>query len=68
MNRITRCSVTLEYVFYSDDVLERMMDDRTATDSKLLLGHSGPVYATNFSPDRNSLISSSEDGTGMSQY
>jgi len=47
----------------ADDVLERMMDDRTATDSKLLLGHSGPVYATNFSPDRNSLISSSEDGT-----
>lgn len=47
----------------ADDVLERMMDDRTSTDYKLLLGHSGPVYATSFSPDRRYLISASEDGT-----
>ncbi|KAK3083461.1 hypothetical protein FSP39_023256 [Pinctada imbricata] len=47
----------------ADDVLERMMDDRTASDSKLLLGHSGPVYAARFSRDRKYLISSSEDGT-----
>ncbi|KAL5005773.1 hypothetical protein ScPMuIL_016931 [Solemya velum] len=47
----------------SDDVLERMMDDRTASDTKLLLGHSGPVYAVHFSTDRNYLVSCSEDCT-----
>ncbi|OWF36015.1 transcription initiation factor TFIID subunit 5-like [Mizuhopecten yessoensis] len=47
----------------TDDVLERMMDDRTASDFKVLHGHSGPVYATNFSRDRKFLISASEDGT-----
>ncbi|KAK3575934.1 hypothetical protein CHS0354_006251 [Potamilus streckersoni] len=47
----------------ADDVLERMMDDRTASDSKLLIGHNGPVYAASFNSDRNYLISSSEDGT-----
>lgn len=53
------------FVLSIDDVLERMMDDRTSTDYKLLLGHSGPVYATSFSPDRRYLISASEDGTSM---
>ncbi|XP_062866560.1 transcription initiation factor TFIID subunit 5 isoform X2 [Trichomycterus rosablanca] len=47
----------------SDDVLERIMDERTASESKILYGHSGPVYAVSFSPDRNYLLSSSEDGT-----
>ncbi|XP_022326421.2 transcription initiation factor TFIID subunit 5-like [Crassostrea virginica] len=47
----------------ADDVLERMMDDRTAADSKLLTGHSGPVYAARFSRDRKYLVSCSEDGT-----
>ena len=51
-------------VFPIDDVLERMMDDRTAADSKLLTGHSGPVYAARFSRDRKYLVSCSEDGTG----
>lgn len=40
------------------------MDDRTASDSKQLLGHAGPVYSTSFSPDKNFLLSSSEDGSG----
>ncbi|XP_070570065.1 transcription initiation factor TFIID subunit 5-like [Ptychodera flava] len=47
----------------ADDVLERIMDDRSATDSRTLLGHSGPVNATSFSPDRSMLLSCSEDGT-----
>uniref|UniRef100_A0A8C1K086 Transcription initiation factor TFIID subunit 5 n=1 Tax=Cyprinus carpio TaxID=7962 RepID=A0A8C1K086_CYPCA len=47
----------------SDDVLERIMDEKTASESKILYGHSGPVYGVSFSPDRNYLLSSSEDGT-----
>ncbi|CAH1790548.1 unnamed protein product, partial [Owenia fusiformis] len=47
----------------ADDVLERMMDDRSASESRLLVGHSGPVYSTSFSPDKHYLISGSEDGT-----
>lgn len=46
----------------SDDVLERMMDARTSADVKSLIGHSGPVYATDISQDKKFLISSSEDG------
>lgn len=41
------------------------MDDRSARDSKLLTGHSGPVYAARFSRDRKYLVSCSEDGTGQ---
>ena len=29
-----------------------------------LVGHSGPVYSTSFSPDNTLLLSASEDGTG----
>jgi WD40 repeat protein len=47
----------------ADDVLVRMVDDRTASESKQLIGHTGPVYTTNFSPDRNYLLSCSEDST-----
>ncbi|XP_052812149.1 transcription initiation factor TFIID subunit 5-like isoform X1 [Mya arenaria] len=47
----------------ADDVLERMMDERTAEDCKMLTGHSGPVFNTSFSPDKSSLTSCSEDGT-----
>ncbi|XP_050418483.1 transcription initiation factor TFIID subunit 5 [Patella vulgata] len=47
----------------ADDVLERMMDDKTGGEFKRLSGHSGPVYSTCFSSDRTSMISSSEDGT-----
>ncbi|XP_031806901.1 transcription initiation factor TFIID subunit 5-like [Sarcophilus harrisii] len=36
----------------SDDVLERIMDEKTASESKILYGHSGPVYGASFSPDR----------------
>lgn len=46
-----------------DDVLDHIMDDNSASESKSLLGHSGPVYSASFSPDKSHLISSSEDGT-----
>lgn len=46
-----------------DDVLVRMMDDRSAEQSRNLSGHSGPVHAVSFSPDRTLLLSCSEDGT-----
>ncbi|XP_043271276.1 transcription initiation factor TFIID subunit 5 [Venturia canescens] len=47
----------------ADDVLVRMMDDRTAETSRTLYGHNGPIYSLSFSPDRNLLLSSSEDTT-----
>ncbi|KAG8034183.1 hypothetical protein G9C98_001267 [Cotesia typhae] len=47
----------------ADDVLVRMMDERTAETVKLLHGHSGPIYSLTFSPDRNLLLSCSEDAT-----
>ena len=40
-----------------------MLDDRTAADSKMLLGHSGPIYSVAFSSDRQFLVSASEDAT-----
>ena len=40
------------------------MDDRTSSDVKTLVGHSGPVYSTDISQDKKFLISSSEDGCG----
>ncbi|XP_064419011.1 transcription initiation factor TFIID subunit 5 [Latimeria chalumnae] len=47
----------------SDDVLERIMDEKTASEVRILHGHSGAVYGISFGPDRNYLLSSSEDGT-----
>lgn len=47
----------------TDDVLYRMMDDKNTTEVSILRGHNGPVYAVNFSPDRNLLLSCSEDST-----
>ena len=44
------------------------MDDRTASDHKILTGHSGPIFATSFSPDRNLMVSSSEDGTSTISF
>jgi len=46
----------------AEDVLHRMMDDTTSESCKELVGHSGPVYAVSFSPDRTFLLSGSEDG------
>ncbi|CAH1966580.1 unnamed protein product [Acanthoscelides obtectus] len=47
----------------ADDVLVRMMDERSGKTSRTLCGHSGPVYAVSFSPDRTLLLSCSEDTT-----
>ncbi|KAL8563934.1 hypothetical protein ACOMHN_059364 [Nucella lapillus] len=47
----------------ADDVLERMLDDSTGTTTRQLFGHSGPVYAVSFSPDKTNLVSASQDGT-----
>ena len=49
----------------ADDVLYRMMDDKNTKDLIILRGHNGPVYSISFSPDRNLLLSASEDGTSM---
>jgi len=46
----------------ADDVLVRMMDDRTAEPTRCFRGHSGPVYSVDFSPDKSYLLSASEDG------
>jgi len=46
-----------------EDVLVRMMDERTSETARNLYGHSGPIYGLSFSPDRNLLLSSSEDTT-----
>lgn len=46
----------------SDDVTLKMMDD-TNTDTKILYGHSGPVYGLSFSPCKDLLLSCSEDST-----
>ncbi|CAL4074885.1 unnamed protein product, partial [Meganyctiphanes norvegica] len=47
----------------ADDVLVRMMDERTAETVKVLQGHSGPVNSCSFSPDRSLLLTAGEDGT-----
>ena len=36
----------------SDDVLVRMMDDRTGETLRTLRGHCGPVYSMDFSIDK----------------
>ncbi|KAF5281540.1 hypothetical protein FQA39_LY05075 [Lamprigera yunnana] len=46
----------------AEDVLVRMMDERSGETSRSLCGHSGSVYSVSFSPDRTLLLSSSEDG------
>lgn len=46
---------------FAEDVLARMMDDRSSEACRTLLGHSGPVYRVAFSPDRQLLLSCSED-------
>jgi len=47
----------------SDDVMHRILDDRSAETTRTLLGHYGPVYQVSFSPDKTLLLSCSEDCT-----
>lgn len=53
---------------FIEDVLVRMMDERTSETAKNLYGHSGPIYSLSFSPDRNLLLSSSEDTTSKTFF
>ncbi|CAG9772014.1 unnamed protein product [Ceutorhynchus assimilis] len=47
----------------AEDVLVRMMDERSGESSRALCGHNGSVYSVAFSPDRTLLLSCSEDTT-----
>ncbi|EDV26865.1 uncharacterized protein TRIADDRAFT_37330 [Trichoplax adhaerens] len=47
----------------AEDVMERIMDDKAATDTRKFIGHSGPVYAVSINPEGTFLLSASEDGT-----
>lgn len=50
-------------MFIVEDVFERILDDKTAAESKTLIGHSGPVYGSSFNYDNSLLLTSSEDKT-----
>ncbi|XP_017461471.1 PREDICTED: transcription initiation factor TFIID subunit 5-like [Rhagoletis zephyria] len=47
----------------AEDINTRMMDDRTGEASRTFYGHSGPVYRCAFAPEKNLLLSCSEDTT-----
>jgi len=47
----------------SDDIMNLIFDETSNADHRTLIGHSGPVYAVSFSPDKYYLLSGSEDGT-----
>ena len=46
-----------------DWTFEQIMDEVSTKDVQLLIGHTGPVFCTSFSPDSSLLISASEDGS-----
>lgn len=50
----------------AEDVMERIMDDKAATETRQFIGHSGPVYAVSMNPEGTFLVSASEDGTSKS--
>ncbi|KAK9888865.1 hypothetical protein WA026_001085 [Henosepilachna vigintioctopunctata] len=47
----------------AEDLMVRIMNERSGEVSRTLTGHSGPVYSVSFSPDRTLLLSCSEDST-----
>lgn len=47
----------------AEDISVRMLDHEETFDTKTLCGHSGPVFGLSFSPDRQFLLSCSEDTT-----
>ena len=53
------------FLYCIEDVMERILDDKTSTESKTLIGHSGPVYGASFNYDNSLLLTSSEDKTGV---
>ena len=62
-----RCMKTPEDLSSLDStevgVLDQIIDEQSGAESRLLLGHSGPVYATSFNPFNSMLLSASQDGT-----
>ena len=50
----------------AESKLSDFQDPESASKSKLLVGHAGPVFALSFSPDKLFLLSSSEDRTSRS--
>lgn len=44
-------------------VLADLQDPETASESKVLVGHSGAIFGLSFSPDQLLLLSCSEDRT-----
>lgn len=52
--------------YFLDDILSLMFDESSSADTRTLTGHSGPIFGVSFSPDKNFLVSGSEDGTGSS--
>ena len=46
-----------------DCTFEQIMDELSSKDVQFLIGHTGPVFSTSFSPDSSLLISASEDGS-----
>lgn len=63
---IQMCNILYYFLFcyLLDDVLQRIMEDRSAETTKTLIGHSRSVSKTSFSPDKTLLLSCSVDGTG----
>ncbi|CAI4221642.1 unnamed protein product [Auanema sp. JU1783] len=47
----------------TDNFHETLYDDNTASTNVMLLGHNGPVYSVNFSPDKRLIVSSAKDNT-----
>ncbi|XP_045472078.1 transcription initiation factor TFIID subunit 5 [Harmonia axyridis] len=47
----------------AEDLMVRIMNERSGEICRTLTGHAGPVYAVSFSPDRTLLLSCSEDST-----
>ncbi|KAI6655939.1 Transcription initiation factor TFIID subunit 5-like isoform X1 [Oopsacas minuta] len=46
-----------------DCTFDQIIDESSTKEVQVLLGHTGPVFSTCFSPDSSLLISASEDGT-----
>ena len=46
-----------------DCTFDQIIDESSSKEVQVLIGHTGPVFSTSFSPDSSLLISASEDGT-----
>lgn len=46
-----------------DEILNKIFDEESGIDHRVLIGHSGPVFSVCFSPDKYYILSGSDDGT-----